>query len=285
MLLACGGGIADRKCEGMPERTALLHEKYGVRCCSDSARTVTMGPATEKAPTWPKGEGCSVWAESDDGLGPGGVAQCRKSSTYAEAEAACHAAGARLCTAPEIRAGCTQSTGCALDGALVWTSNLTSSTPDSVQLDGKSLRPILEGGPVDSAGEPAPWLWRMYILLEVFYTRAVVSWDGWKYLAKRFPPEIQAIADQGIPVDHQGLPPGHRQYLRLFKGELPEHYPFYLDDDQLYKIYDDQNTYLNETINLYDSTDPAAVGALALLEEAMRDASAALPHTFGEFAS
>lgn len=98
------------------------------------------------------------------------------------------------------------------------------------------------------------------------------------------PPLIQALADQGIPVDHQGLPPEHRQYLRLFKGELPEHYPYYLDDDQLYHLYDG-NTYLNESVNLYDSNAPDAVAALAKLETAMAEVSATLPHSFGEFTS
>ena len=83
-------------------------------------------------------------------------------------------------------------------------------------------------------------------------------------------------------MDHQGLPP--EQYLRLFEGKLPENYPYYLDDDQLYHLYDG-NTYLSESVNLYNSNAPDAVAALAKLETAMAEVSATLPHSSGEFTS
>ena len=47
---------------------------------------------------------------------------CSRDKTFAEAEAICQTAGARLCTVAEIENGCTAGTGCALDHALVWAS-------------------------------------------------------------------------------------------------------------------------------------------------------------------
>ena len=47
---------------------------------------------------------------------------CSRDKTFAEAEAICQTAGARLCTVAEIENGCTAGTGCAFDHALVWAS-------------------------------------------------------------------------------------------------------------------------------------------------------------------
>ena len=76
-----------------------------VRCCSD----VKLSPAWGS-----RRSGCSVWGESDAGW------QCARDKTFAEAEAICQAAGARLCTAAELVAGCTAGTGCQFDFDLVW---------------------------------------------------------------------------------------------------------------------------------------------------------------------
>jgi hypothetical protein len=45
---------------------------------------------------------------------------CKTDATYAEAEATCAAAGARVCTIDEIEAGATAQTGCGMDGEFVW---------------------------------------------------------------------------------------------------------------------------------------------------------------------
>ena len=55
-----------------------------------------------------------MWGESDAGW------PCTRDKTYAEAEAICQAAGARLCTATELADGCTAGTGCQFDSELVW---------------------------------------------------------------------------------------------------------------------------------------------------------------------
>ena len=46
--------------------------------------------------------------------------KCSRDKTFAEAEAICQAAGARLCTAAELKGGCTAGTGCGFDVHLVW---------------------------------------------------------------------------------------------------------------------------------------------------------------------
>ena len=81
------------------------HTRPQVRCCAD----------VKPSPAWgSKRPGCSVWGESDAGW------PCTRDKTFAEAEAICQDAGARLCTAAELRSGCTQGTGCGFDSELVW---------------------------------------------------------------------------------------------------------------------------------------------------------------------
>ena len=76
-----------------------------VRCCSD----VKLSPAWLSLRP-----GCSVWGGSNAGW------PCTRDKTFAEAEAICQAAGARLCTAEELQGGCTAGTGCYFDFELIW---------------------------------------------------------------------------------------------------------------------------------------------------------------------
>ena len=76
-----------------------------VRCCTD----VKLSPAWSSPRS-----GCSVWGASNAGW------PCAREKTFAEAEAICQAAGARLCTAAELADGCTAGTGCQFDFELVW---------------------------------------------------------------------------------------------------------------------------------------------------------------------
>ena len=76
-----------------------------VRCCSD----VKLSPAWGSLKS-----GCSLWGASNAGW------PCTRDKTFAEAEAICQAAGARLCTAAELADGCTAGTGCQFDFELVW---------------------------------------------------------------------------------------------------------------------------------------------------------------------
>jgi hypothetical protein len=58
----------------------------------------------------------NICAESSDGWA------CKTDATYAEAETACAAAGARVCTIEEIETGATAKTGCSMDSQYVWSS-------------------------------------------------------------------------------------------------------------------------------------------------------------------
>lgn len=60
-----------------------------------------------------------MWAESD-ATEMGGV--CHRRKNLQEATTICEEAGARLCTAAELQADCTASSGCSFDGQLVWSS-------------------------------------------------------------------------------------------------------------------------------------------------------------------
>ena len=80
-------------------------EPHEVRCCSDVKLSAAWGSLRN---------GCSVWGESDAGW------QCAGDKTFAEAEAICQAAGARLCTTVELKGGCTVGSGCDFDVHLVW---------------------------------------------------------------------------------------------------------------------------------------------------------------------
>mgnify|MGYP001321283409 CR=1 FL=1 len=103
-----------------------------VRCCSDATddeapantgwRKVSLGASTGMDPKLPLSD-CSVWAGSDADW------ECAKEKTFAEAEAICKAAGARLCTDVELEAGCTIGTGCSLDTELVWGVRTPSPPP------------------------------------------------------------------------------------------------------------------------------------------------------------
>ena len=50
--------------------------------------------------------------------------ECKLAQTFAQAEAICYGAGARLCTVAELEGGCAAHTGCLFDYALVWAAPL-----------------------------------------------------------------------------------------------------------------------------------------------------------------
>ena len=67
--------------------------------------------------------GCSVWGGSlqEGAISLGEVTTaCKLDQTFAQAEAICDGAGARLCTVAELEAGCAAGTGCGFDADLVW---------------------------------------------------------------------------------------------------------------------------------------------------------------------
>lgn len=128
--------------------------------------------------------------------------------------------------------------------------------PTQAILDGRSFAPCLTGSSV--AERPT--------LIEMGYGRAVV-WNGWKYIAVRYPPAIAAKAD--------------KQKLSLLgRRELKDEaktFPAFSDRDQLFNLNDD----LLEQKNI--ASDPAYADKLLEMKQKLTGLLAPLPHVFGEF--
>jgi arylsulfatase A-like enzyme len=133
------------------------------------------------------------------------------------------------------------------------------------QVDGRSALPLLTGaGPYE----------RESLYLEVFTERAVVTDDGYKYVAVRHPEALQERVEEGARVSHRG------EVLEYDTGpwHADVHYPHYFDADQLYDLTADPE----ETENLID--EPEHAPTAQRLRDTLRAYSADLPHAFGEFA-
>ena len=133
---------------------------HEVRCCSD---VQPVQKSTEGDPyPWARNAGCSVWGGSDEGSNW----QCSKNKTFAEAEAICRAASARLCTTKELVAGCAAGTGCGYDWQLVWavptpplSLSLERPVVTLVEPNQKVYYPLHfpEGSPWCGSGKPTYW--------------------------------------------------------------------------------------------------------------------------------
>ncbi|MCF7847535.1 MAG: sulfatase-like hydrolase/transferase, partial [Kiritimatiellales bacterium] len=135
---------------------------------------------------------------------------------------------------------------------------------DQIELDGRSLRGALTEDGTYS---------RPSLYLEITSTRAVVTDAGHKYIAVRFPPEIQAEVDAGNPYTHWQLPWDERHHTYNAEND----YPHYLDQDQLY----DLNIDSDEQTNVCDNAAyPESRGALRAL---LTRYCANLEHAFAEF--
>jgi len=132
-------------------------------------------------------------------------------------------------------------------------------------VDGRSFAPLLTGSSEYD---------RESLYLEMTTERAVVTDDNWKYIAVRYPPEIQKRVDAGEQFTHWGV---------RYDGDVhhtygaDEDFPAYFDQDQLY----DLDTDPHEQHNLAD--DPAHADRLKQLREQLRGYCDALPHEFAEF--
>lgn len=166
--------------------------------------------------------------------------------------------------------------------------------PAGMILDGRSMLPVI-------ADPQASW--RDALLLENGHTRAVVT-DRWKYVALRYPPDVQARIDE---VDRTGafphLTPKAELFFEKFKKTLtPEQwtfarnswrwhtpgnnymksiddFPFQFDADQLFEI--------GGGIAPQDSANvakiPANATVLADMKAKLKQAFAPLEQPFGEF--
>ena len=119
------------------------------------------------------------------------------------------------------------------------------------------------------AGKPEPKNWREYMLIEAGNSKGVVS-RGWKYLANRVTPEIEAkMKARPYEVFWSGF--DHHNY------QNENMYPSFWDADQLF----DLNRDLYEQRNL--AKDPAYGAQLKKMQGELSKYVESLPHTFGEF--
>jgi arylsulfatase A-like enzyme len=131
-------------------------------------------------------------------------------------------------------------------------------TPADRQLQGVSFAEhITEGAPGKRDGA----------FMELFYQRAVISPDEWKYIAVRFPQEIQQQIEEGKYFTLRG-----RETTPDKKGKSGPAIP-----DELYNLKEDPH----EKNNL--ANDPAYAEKLAEMKELMKVKCRELPHAFGEF--
>lgn len=133
-----------------------------------------------------------------------------------------------------------------------------------VQLDGRSIERALQG---DASYQ------RESLMLEITTERAVVSADGFKYIAVRYNPAILEQIKQGRKFNHACEP--METARQTF--DAVERHPTYFDLDQLFNL----NTDPSEQKNL--AQDPNYKTKLAQLQQQLRDYSQKLPHQFGEF--
>jgi len=80
---------------------------------------------------------------------------CHHDKPLLEAEAICSDAGARLCTAAELRADCTRGTGCGHDVDLIWSSDACDPDDDRRQLSSSSQRRLSSFAPLAADGGSA----------------------------------------------------------------------------------------------------------------------------------
>jgi len=124
-------------------------------------------------------------------------------------------------------------------------------------------------------GEPSS---REYAFAEIGYQRAIVSDDGWKYMALRLPPEQMKAAREGAKFDLRGRP-----------IEKPNKRAEPLD--ALYNLNEeiDETASVAEQVGVHEASmqnlaeDPAHAEKLAEMKALMTEISQQLPHAFGEF--
>ena len=149
---------------GYISRCKAPHENFEVRCCSDTFINASLGDNPNQAYVQNSQGQCSNSAfghlgDSPDGPVRNGPMQtvtarpwanghitnfagldndpdnddgCLHAKTFEEAEAACAADGARLCTQGEVEANCDYGSGCDGDNSFVWTSTPCASEPMAV---------------------------------------------------------------------------------------------------------------------------------------------------------
>lgn len=135
--------------------------------------------------------------------------------------------------------------------------------PAEMRIDGLSLMPLVT--------QPQT-RWRAELFLEIGHTRAVCT-ERWKYIALRYPPEMQQRISNGT----LGRPAYHMDTsLNLQETALKRH-PGYWDTEQLYDLQADPD----EQVNLIK--DPRHAKTVADLRGRLKSWLAGFERPFGEF--
>lgn len=138
--------------------------------------------------------------------------------------------------------------------------------PDEYGVDGRSLRPLLTGENPE---------WRESLYLEVYFERAVVTRDGFKYIATRFPESVGEDVEDGTRRSHDGTE------LSPFESGpwyADVNYPHYFDRDQLYDLENDPE----ELRTLADN--PEYARRLEKMKDILSEYCSEFDYGFGEFA-
>lgn len=166
--------------------------------------------------------------------------------------------------------------------------------PADMILDGRSILPVL-------ANPSAPW--RDALLLENGHTRAVVT-DQWKYVALRYPPDVQARIDEVERTgDYPKISPKAAIFFERFKKTLTpaqwnfarnswrwhtpgnnymksiDDFPFQFDADQLFPISQDPAPQDTENV----ASKPGNTAVLADMKSKLKGLMSPLRQSFGEF--
>ena len=136
-------------------------------------------------------------------------------------------------------------------------------TPPSMA-DGRSLLPLFDADRLK---------WRDSLYLQAGHSRAVVTDDGYKYLAVRHSPDIQKKIDDGS----LGRPPYHMDQAINLQVTAAKVWPRYYDRDQLYNLREDPK----EQQNLAAAPDQAE--RMTQMKDRLAAYQQEIRRPFGEF--
>jgi arylsulfatase A-like enzyme len=133
--------------------------------------------------------------------------------------------------------------------------------PPADQVDGLSFADALDGRPETI---------REDLFLEVGYGRALLTHDGWKLIAVRFPGALERRRLAGELIDIKGHPvdPATTEWRAV------RSHPAYFEPDQLYNLRSDPG----ERVNLIDR--PEHAGRLERMRARLRETMGSLHHRF-----
>lgn len=139
------------------------------------------------------------------------------------------------------------------------------AAPERAVIDGRSMAAALTGGQASLPETP--------VFVEFGYGRAIVE-DGWKYIALRFPPAIEAHREKTGE-----MPTYYGEFDKKRVAKEKAKFPAYSDADQLFDLRND----MLEQRNL--AADPAQAARLADLKAKLGSKLREIGIPFGDFVS